>query len=61
MTKQQHIAIMKHYKAQLDDAFRCLRHAKGREDKDYFVGCIETLADNLRSEARSARSAEWGK
>lgn len=58
-TKQEYIKVMKHYKAQLDDAFKCLRRAKDEEEKDYFIGCIETLADNLRSEARSARSEGW--
>ena len=61
MTKREYIAVIKCYKAQLDDAFKCLRRAKAKDEKDYFIGCIETLADNLRSESRSARSADWGK
>ena len=58
-TKQEHIAVMKCYKAQLDDTFKRLRKAKAKDEKDYFIGCIETLADKLRSESRSAKSESW--
>ena len=58
-TKQEHIVVMKYYKAQLDDTFKRLRKAKAKDEKDYFIRCIETLANNLRSESRSAKSESW--
>jgi hypothetical protein len=58
MTRKEHIMAMKHYKAQLDDAFKMLRKSKSDDDKWFYISAIESIADNIRSEARSAKSAE---